>query len=543
MNQGGYLLAAVLFLPMLGALLIMLLPKEEETLHRGFGIAFSLITFALSLGLIKLFNSGYGGFQLVVDKAWIPGLNARFKIGVDGISFWLVILTTFLTPIVLLSAWNSVHKKVREFVVCMLVLETGMLGAFLALDIFLFYVFWEVMLIPMYLLIGVWGGNRRLYASIKFVIYTMVGSLLMLAAILYLYVQYGSYKGEYTTDIEKLQNLVLPYSAQTWCFAAFALAFAIKVPLFPLHTWLPDAHVEAPTAGSVILAGVLLKFGVYGFMRWAIPLFPHGAEVMATPIALLAVVGIIYGALVAFAQDDVKKLIAYSSVSHLGFCMLGLFAMTAEGVSGSVYAMLSHGLTTSGLFLAIGVLYERRHTRLLAEYGGLWARMPVFAGMFLVCVLGSAGLPGTSGFIGEFLALLGTFASGGVTAMAKPKIMTALAATGVILGAVYLLYMFQKVMFGKITNERNQKLKDLSPREIAVFVPLVVMIFVAGIFPNKFLKPIDKTVSEKLIPFYQKKRAEPDGPTRMIGDPLPGQVPPEEVKPTEPQVAERPVVQ
>jgi len=521
MSQGGYLLAAVLFLPALGALLVMLLPREEETLQRGFGIAFSLVSFALSLALIKLFNSGYGGFQLVLDKAWIPGLNARFKIGIDGISLWLVILTTFLTPIVLLSAWNSVHKKVREFVVCMLVLETGMLGAFIALDLFLFYVFWEVMLIPMYLLIGVWGGHRRMYAAIKFVIYTMVGSLLMLAAILYVYVKYGAYTGEYTTDIEKLQKLILPYSAQVWCFAAFALAFAIKVPLFPLHTWLPDAHVEAPTAGSVILAGVLLKFGIYGFMRWAIPLFPHGAEVWATPIALLSVIGIVYGALVAFAQDDVKKLIAYSSVSHLGFCVLGLFAMTSEGVSGSVYAMLSHGLTTSGLFLAIGVLYERRHTRLLAEYGGLWARMPVFGGMFLICVLGSAGLPGLSGFIGEFLTLIGTFASSGIGAVPKPKILTAVAATGVILGAVYLLYMFQKVMFGPIKNERNKKLPDLSLREIVVFAPLVIMIFVAGVFPQKFLKPMDKSVA-KLIDLYQSKRMEPDGPVRLKGDPMPG---------------------
>jgi NADH-quinone oxidoreductase subunit M len=526
-NQGGYLLAAVLFLPALGALLVMMLPREEESLHRGFGIAFSLITFALSLGMLKLYNPEYGRFQLLVDKAWIPGLNAHFKIGVDGISFWLVLLTTFLTPIVLLSAWNSVHKKVREFVVCMLVLETGMLGAFVALDIFLFYVFWEVMLIPMYLLIGVWGGNRRLYASIKFVIYTMVGSLLMLAAILYVYVQYGAHNGEYTTDIERLQKLFIPYNAQVWCFAAFALAFAIKVPLFPLHTWLPDAHVEAPTAGSVILAGVLLKFGIYGFMRWAIPLFPHGAEVWAPVIGMLAVIGIIYGALVAYAQEDVKKLIAYSSVSHLGFCVLGMFALTSEGMTGSVYAMLSHGLTTSGLFLAIGVLYERRHTRLLAEYGGLWARMPVFAGLFLICVLGSAGLPGTSGFIGEFLSLLGTFASSGVTWMYKPKIMTALAATGVILGAVYLLYMFQKVMFGKITNERNRKLKDLSLREIVVFLPLVAMIFVMGILPNKFLKPIDKTISLVWLPDVTKKAEMPDGPVRMIDEPLPGeQAPP-----------------
>src|SRR6185312_15810414 len=302
-----------------------------------------------------------------------------------------------------------VDRHAREFMAAMLVLEAAMIGAFVALDLFLFYTCWEVMLIPMYLLIGIWGGQRRLYASIKFVIYTMVGSLLMLVAIFYVYVKAGAVLGTYTTDLEKLTQVALPYHAQVWCFAAFALAFAIKVPLFPLHTWLPDAHVEAPTAGSVILAGVLLKFGIYGFFRFGFPLFPHGAEVWAPALAVVAVIGIIYGAFVAFAQDDWKKLVAYSSVSHMGFCMIGLVALTQMGASGSIYAMLSHGLTTGGLFLGIGVLYERRHTRRLAEYGGIWKQMPIFAGLYLIITMGSAGLPALSGFIGEFFTIFGTF--------------------------------------------------------------------------------------------------------------------------------------
>ena len=514
-GTGAYLLTAVLFMPTLGAIWLMLMPREEESLHRGFGIAFSAITFALSLGLLAYFKGNHGGFQMVVDKKWIPGLNAHFHLGIDGISLWLILLTTFLTPLVLLSATKAITKKVREFVICMLILETGMLGAFMALDLFLFYVFWEIMLIPMYLLIGIWGGHRRLYASIKFVIYTMVGSLLMLVAIFYVYVQHGMLTGNYTTDFTQLSGLVLPYSAQVWCFAAFALAFAIKVPLFPLHTWLPDAHVEAPTAGSVILAGVLLKFGVYGLIRFAMPLFPHGAEVAAPYIAILSVAGIIYGALVAFAQDDVKKLVAYSSVSHLGFCTLGLIALTSQGIEGSLFAMLSHGLTTGGLFLGIGMLYERRHTRRLAEYGGIWSKMPIFAGVYLIVVLGSAGLPGLSGFVGEFLAIFGTFMSGGTGMIPVPKIMAALAATGVILGAVYLLYMFQKVFFGPSTNPANDHLKDMSWRELFVFIPIVAMIFFMGVMPRPFLKTMEPSVKQFMASF-EAGRQLPDGPARIV---------------------------
>jgi NADH-quinone oxidoreductase subunit M len=512
------LLPAILFLPLGGAVLLMLIPREQKALHRGIGFAVALATFGVSLLILPAFKSGVTDFQLVVDKPWIDGLGAHFKVGVDGISLWLVLLTTFLTPIVLLSAHRAIDTKVREFVASMLVLEAGMLGALVALDLFLFYVCWEVMLIPMYLLIGIWGGERRVYASIKFVIYTMVGSLLMLVAIFYLYVQYGEVAGGYTFDLEKLQALVLPRGAQLWCFAAFALAFAIKVPLFPLHTWLPDAHVEAPTAGSVILAGVLLKFGIYGFLRWAMPLFPHGAHELGPYLALLAVAGIVYGAAVAYVQDDVKKLVAYSSVSHLGFCVLGMFALNHAGVEGSIFAMLSHGLTTGGLFLAIGVLYERRHTRRLAEFGGLWKQMPVFAGLFLVVMLGSAGLPGLSGFVGEFLTLFGTFQSsvGAGTSGAtewlilwKPKLLVIVGATGVILGAVYLLYMFQKLMFGPLDPDRNGSLPDLSGRELAVFVPIVALVIAMGVFPRPFLKRMDASVT-RFAGTYQEKLAQAD---------------------------------
>ncbi len=517
---GSYILPLLLALPILGAIFVMCTPKAESSLHRGLGIAFATITFLVSLLVFKFFNPKSDAFQLVFDVEWIPGLGARFKTGIDGISIFLVILTTFLMPLTLIGTRKAVDKYSREFIAAMLVLEAGMLGAFVALDLFLFYVSWEVMLIPMYLLIGIWGGQRRLYASIKFVIYTMVGSLLMLVAIFYVYVVGAGVLGGYTTDLEKLLTVSLPYNAQVWCFAAFALAFAIKVPLFPLHTWLPDAHVEAPTAGSVILAGVLLKFGIYGFLRYAMPLFPHGAAVWAPALAILSVIGIIYGALVAFAQDDVKKLVAYSSVSHLGFCMIGVLSLTAMGVSGSIYAMLSHGLTTGGLFLGIGVLYERRHTRRLAEYGGIWKQMPVFSGLFLIVVMGSAGLPALSGFIGEFLTLFGTFISGDTMpqgySLPMPRLLGALATTGVILGAVYLLYMFQKVFFGKLDKARNGKLPDLRGHELFVFVILAIAIFLGGVFPRPLLVVMEPSV-QKFTRDFGRRVAEPDGPAHIYG--------------------------
>jgi NADH-quinone oxidoreductase subunit M len=514
---GAFLLPLILGLPLLGAIFVMCTPKTEHTLHRGLGLVFTVITFAVSLLMLRYYDAKLDvPFQLVFDAEWIPGLGARFKTGIDGISIFLVILTTFLMPLTLWGTGKSVDRHVREFIAAMLVLETGMIGAFIALDLFLFYVSWEVMLIPMYLLIGIWGGQRRLYASIKFVIYTMVGSLLMLVAIFYVYTQAAGVLGEHTTDLEKILQVALPYDAQVWCFGAFALAFAIKVPLFPLHTWLPDAHVEAPTAGSVILAGVLLKFGIFGFIRFAMPMFPHGAEVWTPALTVLAVVGIIYGALVAFAQDDVKKLVAYSSVSHLGFCMIGVLSLTTYGTSGSIYAMLSHGLTTGGLFLGIGVLYERRHTRRLAEYGGLWKQMPVFAGLYLIIVMGSAGLPALSGFVGEFLTLLGLWGAEAPSNVPMPKVMAALSTTGVILGAIYLLYMFQKVFFGKLDKAKNGALPDLTGRELGTFIPLVLGIILMGLFPRPFLAVMDKSV-DSFVKAQKVRRAEPDGPAHRYG--------------------------
>jgi NADH-quinone oxidoreductase subunit M len=534
---GSFLPPILIGIPLLGAVFVMCTPKAESSLHRGIGLAFSGVAFLVSLGLISFFNLRNPGMQMVFDVEWIPGLGAHFKTGIDGFSLTLVILTTFMMPLTLWATAHVIEKHVREFIVAMLVLEAGMLGAFVSLDVFLFYVFWEVMLIPMYLLIGIWGGQRRLYASIKFVIYTMVGSLLMLVAIFYVYAKYGEVTGTYTTDLAKLTQLALPYDAQVYCFAAFAVAFAIKVPLFPLHTWLPDAHVEAPTAGSVILAGVLLKFGIFGFLRFAMPLFPHGAAVLAPYIAILAVIGIIYGAIVAFAQDDVKKLVAYSSVSHLGFCALGIFALTDQGIQGSMYAMLSHGLTTGGLFLGIGVLYERRHTRKLSEYGGIWKQMPVFAGLYLIITMGSAGLPGLSGFVGEFLTLLGTFNAQDTFPAAAPhylpapRVLGALASTGVILGAVYLLFMFQKVFFGPLDKEKNGKLPDLNGRELSVFIPLVLAIFAMGMFPRKILGSMEAT-TKAFLASYGTRLAEPDGPPHLYGQAPPAAVSADEVRKT-----------
>jgi NADH-quinone oxidoreductase subunit M len=507
------LLSLIIFLPLFGALVVMLLPRDEEGLCRGTGLAVSVVTFLVSLGVPWAFAPGVGGFQLETDWTWIAALGVHYHLGIDGISLWLVMLTTFLVPIVLLSAQAAITKKVKEFIVCFLILETGMLGAFLALDLFLFYVFWELMLIPMYLIIGVWGGERRIYASIKFVIYTMVGSLLMLVAILYLYVQHGRLTGTWTFDYVQVSRLVLGPLPQLLCFGAFALAFAIKVPMFPLHTWLPDAHVEAPTAGSVILAGVLLKFGTYGFIRYAMPLFPYAATTVGPVIAILAIIGIIYGSLVAWAQGDVKKLIAYSSVAHLGLCMLGLFTLNVRGVEGSLYQMLNHGISTGGLFLAVGVIYERRHTRKLDEFGGLWAAVPTFGALFLIITLSSIGLPGTNGFVGEFLVLLGTFDAhrtwvtlGIANVFPHPKLFAVLAATGAILGAVYMLWMFQKVMFGPITNPKNRELKDLSARELTVFVPIIAMIFVMGLWPQPFTSRMDASV-QSFIQVYKERWA------------------------------------
>jgi len=474
----------------LGAVLFMLLPAGEARLHRHFGVGVSLVTFLVSLLLLSGFRADEAGMQMETSVPWIARFGISYHVGVDGLSLFLVLLTTLLVPLCILCAYGSITHRTREFVIAMLVLETGMLGAFVALDLFLFYVFWELMLIPMYLLIGIWGSERRIYAAIKFVLFTMVGSVLMLVAIVYLHVQHQKLGGAPSFDLRELSRVVLPREAQVLCFAAFALAFAIKVPLFPLHTWLPDAHVEAPTAGSVILAGVLLKLGVYGLLRFAFPLFPLGAVALGPWLAGLAVAGIVYGAIVAYDQKDMKRLIAYSSVSHMGFCVLGLCALTIRGVQGSVFQMLSHGLCTGALFLAVGVLYERRHTRLLDEFGGIFSRMPVYGGMLLVVVLASVGLPGLSGFVGEFLVLVGTF-EGDAQLLVRPKLVAAIAGTGVVLSAVYLLTMFQRAMLGPLSNPKNRDLDDLRGREVATFLPLLALILLLGLYPQPVLSRIE----------------------------------------------------
>ena len=426
--------------------------------------------------------------QFKVQKSWIPELGISYQLGIDGISLWLVLLTTFLTPICVLAAWRSIEKGTSGFMISLLMLETGMLGVFCALDLFLFFVFWESMLIPMYLLIGVWGGKRRIYATVKFVLYTMAGSALMLVGILYLYFQ-----NDNSFDLMTLYDKagVLPH--QRLLFLAFFIAFAIKVPLFPFHTWLPDAHVEAPTVGSVILAGVLLKMGTYGILRFCIPLFPEGTVAFTPLISKLAVISIIYGALVAMVQPDLKKLVAYSSVSHLGFVVLGLFALNSQGVQGGIIQMVNHGLSTGALFLLVGMIYERRHTRMIADFGGLAKCMPIFATIFLIVTLSSIGLPGLNGFVGEFMILLGSFISG-----AFSKVHAVLAATGVILAAVYMLWMFQRVMFGKLDKPENQALKDLNLREVIVLLPILLFIVWIGVYPKPFLSRIEKSVNHVL---------------------------------------------
>lgn len=452
---------------------------------KGIAFTISLLTFVVSIGLYTGFDETATdpAFQLVEKENWIAGLDISYHIGIDGISLWLILLTTFLTPVCILAAWNSVEKGLSGFMMSLLALETAMLGVFCSLDLFLFFVFWEAMLIPMYFLIGIWGGERRIYATIKFVLYTMAGSALMLVGILALYLEHGS-------NLVTLIEADVTFTHSNLLFLAFFIAFAIKVPLFPFHTWLPDAHVEAPTVGSVILAGVLLKMGTYGIIRFCLPLFPVAAADHAPWIVTLAVIGIIYGALVAMVQPDLKKLVAYSSVSHLGFVVLGLFSQSHEAIQGSVLQMVNHGLSTGALFLLVGMIYERRHSRMIVDFGGLAKRMPIFATFFLIVTLSSIGLPGLNGFVGEFMILLGSFVEG-----AFSKWYVIFATTGVILAAVYMFWMFQRVMFGKL-DKTNESLTDLNPREIAVLVPILVFIVWIGVFPNTFLKPMETSVEK-----------------------------------------------
>jgi NADH-quinone oxidoreductase subunit M len=502
------LLTVVTFLPTLGALALVVVPRGEARQHRAIAFLFALLTFLVSIGLWIGFDPSPGApeFQFEQMVPWMPTIGIGYHVGIDGVALLLVLLTTALTPIVILSAWKAVEERVKEFMIALLVLETAMIGSFAALDLILFYVFWEAVLVPMYLLIGVWGSANRLYATVKFFVYTFVASVLMLVAILYVYFHDGG-----TFDyVQARAGLQVSLEAGRWLFLAFALAFAVKVPMFPLHTWLPDAHTEAPTAGSVILAGVLLKMGTFGFFRYAMPLFPEAALEYRGAIAILAVVGILYGALMSFVQTDMKRLVAYSSVSHLGFVMLGLAALSSEGLTGSVYQMLNHGVSTGALFLLVGVLYERRHTRLLSEYGGIAKRVPWLATVFVIVTLSSIGLPGTNGFVGEFLILSGTFLS----RLGHSTVFAVLGAVGVILGAVYMLLLVERVFFGKITKAENRSLPDLSVREAFVLAPMVALIVVMGLVPQPFLAPA-KTSVDRLVRRFEAAEARMGVPTSV----------------------------
>jgi len=489
------ILTLVTFFPVLGILIILILPKERPNSIRWTALITSVITFGISLVMLSRYDPAQADLQMVIREPWIriASWTIEYHMGVDGLSILLVLLTTFLTPISILSTWSAVEDRVKEFMAFFLLLEIGMVGVFVAMDLFLFYIFWEFTLVPMYFLIGIWGGPRRMYAAIKFFLYTMAGSILMLLAILWLGLEGDTFS---VPDLIAQGNI--PADIQMWLFLAFAAAFAIKVPMWPLHSWLPDAHVEAPTAGSVILAGVLLKMGTYGFLRFNIPLFPEAAVKAAPWMALLAVIGIIYGAAVSYAQKDVKKLVAYSSVSHLGFVMLGLFALNEQGIQGAILQMVNHGLSTGALFLLVGMIYERRHTRDMEAFGGLWKIMPLYGLLTLIVTLSSMGLPGLNGFVGEFTILLGSFGSDAIAS----QWYAGFAATGVILAAIYMLYMFQKLFLGPLDKEENKSLKDLNVREVITLLPIIVFIFWIGLYPKPFFSLIAPSV-EKVVAVLQ----------------------------------------
>jgi NADH-quinone oxidoreductase subunit M len=480
-------LSVLILLPLVGAAAIGFFAPRNEDGIRWTALVFSLAEFLLAVAVFVGFKLNQPGMQFEEFHAWIISPPINYHVGMDGLSLLLVLLTAFLTPLGVLVSWKSISSHVKEFFLFLLALETGMIGVFVSLDLFLFFLFWEAMLIPMYFLIGVWGHERRVYAAIKFILYTMVGSALMLVGILYLYNVTGTF--DLPVIIEKLSTTaLLTPRAETWLFLAFFLAFAIKVPMFPLHTWLPDAHVEAPTAGSVILAGVLLKMGTYGMLRFCLPMFPQAAHDFAPIISVLAIVGIIYGSLVAMVQPDLKKLVAYSSVAHLGFVVLGIFAFNISGIEGAIYQMCNHGVSTGALFILVGLLYDRRHTRLIKDFGGLATAIPVFSTFFMIVTLSSLGLPMLNGFVGEFLIIVGAFG--------RSHIYGVLAAVGVVLAAVYLLWMYQRVFFGEVTNEKNRGLADCTLREKIMLVTVVAVILAMGIYPQMFLRKLDTTATE-----------------------------------------------
>src|SRR5436190_7438725 len=500
-----HLLSYILFAPIAALLILLVIPSSAKSAIKLWANIASFGCFLVSLPLVFRFDKSVAGYQMIERADWIPSLGVKYLIGVDGISMLLVMLTTAVSFLAVLSSWNAIEDKLKEYYAMFLLLETGMIGVFLSLDFFLFYVFWELVLVPMYFIIGVWGGPRKLYAAIKFFLYTLSGSVLMLLGILTLYFQHFNQFGYYTFEIADLMRLDMPLGMQQWVFWAFFVGFAIKVPMFPFHTWLPDAHVEAPTAGSVILASVLLKMGTYGFLRFSLPLLPKASidGTIVQILAVLSIIGIIYGALVSLMQQDWKKLIAYSSVSHLGFCTLGIFALNPNGIAGSVIQQINHGISTGMLFLIIGVIYERRHTREISEYGGLAHVMPRYAIVFAFALLSSAGLPLLNGFVGEFTIMQGAFEAN--------RIWVAFAVTGVVLGAAYLLWLYQRTMLGQITNGKNLHLPDLSFREMAVFAPFIAWAIWIGIYPKPYFDVLEKPVAqivERVRPGYYAAAAE-----------------------------------
>jgi NADH-quinone oxidoreductase subunit M len=519
-GEQSLLLTVLTFFPLLGAFALLLLRGDDHVWIRRLTLVTSVVEFLISLFLLRGFDSGTAGYQFQEIYSWIPSLHIHYHMGVDGISLFLVLLTTFLTPLAVLCSWNSIHEHVKEFFVMLLVLEMGMVGVFCALDLFLFFLFWEVMLIPMYFLIGVWGHGRKIYAALKFILYTMLGSILMLVAILWLYRLTGS-AGNPTFDLPVIQQMLssgqitMPWRTELLLFLAFFLAFAIKVPLFPFHTWLPDAHTEAPTAGSVILAGVLLKMGTYGMLRFCLPLFPEASHRAAPVVATLALIGIIYGALVAMVQKDLKRLVAYTSVSHLGFVVLGIFVFNPTALEGAIYQMLNHGVSTGALFLICGMLYDRRHTYEMSEYGGLAKSMPILCAFFLFACLSSLALPMLNGFVGEFMILVGTFE--------HHRAWAAWAATGAILSAVYLLWAYQRVALEKITVEKNNSLPDATARERVILIVASVVILFMGIFSPLFTRRMDATTNALLEQMQQtasyEARARQAAPQTAISKP------------------------